>query len=185
MKQIIAEQVDHLQLPPEVNRPRLLAALAMVESNGGRNLQPNFEPSFYKGGYYWNPHLNYLRAKWGARSDPRMRQWSKQAMACSWGPWQILYVTAEELGYKGPPWALTDPSTCLGWAIKLINKRLASKLAGPLTEMGVVERIADGYNSGSFRDKFVPHSYIKKILGYYEDEDVLEKLLDLKSFCAF
>lgn len=185
MLAVINRHADDLELPSNVDNVKLLTAMAMVESDGGRNLQPNFERAFYKGGHYWNTHLTELRAKWKSRADPKMRTWSGRAMACSWGPWQILYVTAEELGYWGPPWALTDADVCLTWAIRLINKRLAPKLPARLEELQIVSKIADGYNSGSFRDRYVPHDYIDKVLKYYKTDASSGELISLGPLANF
>ena len=179
MNRCIERHADDLILPTTVDKRRLLAALAVVESGGGKNLQPNFEPAFWIGGKFWNPTLAEYCARWESRSDLEMRPWCGKAIACSWGPWQILYVTAAELGYQGPPWALTDPDVCLSWAVRLINRRIAPKILSYLSDIEVVSMVGDGYNSGSATDKFIPVDYCKKLLAAYSDKDVAGKLVFL------
>jgi hypothetical protein len=180
MKLLIARQAGELTIPGDkVDKCRLLGALAMVESGGGHNWQPNFEPAFYVGGRYWNDYLAELVNRWGQGADPEMKPWCEKAVACSWGPWQILYVTAEELGYDGPPWGLTAPAVCLEYAIRLLNRRVIPKVQAE-TEHGFVAQIADGYNTGNPRDGNVPTRYITKVLRWYDNPaDMLPRLVSL------
>lgn len=185
MQNLIDRQADRLLVPQRVNARKLLAALAMVESAGGRNLQPNFEPAFWKEGKYWNAHLAGLAGDWSHHADPVMAPFIERCVACSWGPWQILYVTAEELGYWGPPWALVSPELSLTWGIRLINKRIIPKLTMNAPEQQLVSEIADGYNSGNPRDNLVPTNYINLVLTHYNNPNVGAELADLGKFGNF
>jgi hypothetical protein len=158
--------------PTRVDRERLLGALAVVESAGGRNWQPNFEPAFWRDGRYWNAHLAELQNRWGQGADPEMRPWCEKAVACSWGPWQVLYVVAEELGYDGPPWGLTAPAVCLEYAIRLINRRIAPKVLAD-TPHGIVVQVAGRYNAGGNWQSPVAAAYIKKVLRWYDEPDLM------------
>lgn len=176
MLQVIARHEADLEIPTSVDRTAFLAALAMQESGGGRNWQPNFESAFWEGGAYWNKTLAGYRDRWREKADPEMREWCGKAIACSWGPWQVLYVTAAELGFQGPPWALVDPDLCLEWAITLINKRLAKRLPEGLSGPAIVGLLADGYNSGTFLDTHAPLKYIQAIRAFYSDPSTPQKL---------
>ena len=162
----------------KLDRERLLGAIAMVESAGGRNWQPNFEPAFYIGGAYWNDHLAELVNKWQLQADQVLKEACGRLVAASFGPWQVLYVTAEELGYSGPPWGLGHPSVCLTYAIKLINKRILPKCTAE-DEKGLVAQIADGYNSGHPTKGVPPADYITKVWRFYQDAQLMTVHLDV------
>ena len=85
--------------------------------------------------------------------------------AASWGPMQIMYVTATELGFNGNPSDLSDPEVCMYWATTLINKRILGRGAR------TIEQIADAYNSGSFKDNVIPEDYINSVINYYKQLD--------------
>jgi len=180
MLKVIARHEADLQTPSVLDRTRFLAALATVESSGGRNWQPNFEAGFWEGGLYWNVALAAYRDRWRKAADPEMAEWCGKAIACSWGPWQLLYVTAAELGYEGPPWGLSDADVCLKWVVALINKRLVPRLQAPLTDLGAVGMLADGYNSGTFLDTHVPFAYVQKVRAAYLDPGTLSRLSSLE-----
>lgn len=171
MDTVIERHVDDLAIPTKVKGRLLLGAIAMMESHGGRNWQPNFEPAFWRGGRYWGDAQKARADTWGQQGDPVMEAFTRRAVACSWGPWQILYTTADELGYQGPPWGLTDPDTCLHWAIQLINRRIAPGLDNSLEVSIIVRKLADGYNSGSHKDRNVPHRYIQDVWTLYSNPD--------------
>ncbi|HVW78503.1 MAG TPA: hypothetical protein VHB45_12880 [Alloacidobacterium sp.] len=64
---------------------RLLWAISGCESSFGANLKPRHEPAYDVGGEYsTHPPMPELLEKFGS------------AAACSYGPWQILFVNAPE-----------------------------------------------------------------------------------------
>lgn len=143
----IQEQAGSLHAPPGLDPALLLLALCAVESSGGFNNQRRVEPAYRPGGRYCDQAL--------------YDQYGDDA-AASWGPLQVMYVTAHELGYQGTPSELGEPSEGVRMAVKLINRRIVGRGAATL------EQIADAYNSGSFRDRIVPQEYILKVRQAYD-----------------
>lgn len=141
---------------------RLLDAIALVESNGGHNNHPRFEGAFAPPNSLFTIQGRLQRGTGRNFNSIVERRWAQYGLrsACSYGPHQILYHTAADLGYRGPPEALSDPTTNAEWAWLLLRK---------LVERGArtIEQVADGWNSGSFKDGFVPHEYINKVLAAY------------------
>lgn len=80
--------------------------------------------------------------------------------ACSYGPWQILYVAAWELGYREHPLYLWDGYISIIWVLAKLNK---------IWQGGAdtVDKILDAYNSGTHKDKIVPESYINRFWSFY------------------
>ncbi|MFH1035139.1 MAG: transglycosylase SLT domain-containing protein [Pseudomonadota bacterium] len=144
----ILDHAGSLRAPSGLDPILLLMALAAVESSGGFNNQPRVEPAYRPGGRYCN---QALYEKYGDDA------------AASWGPLQIMFVTARELGYQGTPQDLAEPSVSVPLAIALINRRIVGRGAQTL------EQIADGYNSGNFRDDKIPAPYIAKVRAAYAD----------------
>lgn len=150
-RQAILEQAGALNLPPSLqgeDPARILAAIAHNESYYGKYNQPRVEPGYSPGGYYFRraAHVRDEFDQWGAMA------------AASHGSFQILHIVAWELGYRGRPAALQDDALGIGFAIRLINRRIVVRGAQTLVE------IADAYNSGCFKDANVPHRYIQKFL---------------------
>jgi hypothetical protein len=146
--QIILTAIDILA--PNVKIPvgcsidpkALLVAMTGNESSWGTDSAPRFEPGYYRGGaYYLKPANDWLR--------DLVRRYA-QCAAMSWGPWQIMYPVAYELGYKGSahahPWGLYEPELSLHWVIEYLNRRVFAK--GAMT----VAQVGDAYNTGSCRD---------------------------------
>lgn len=137
-----------------LNRKALLIALAKNESSFGKNIGPRYEKAYDKGGYYFqkSPLLRMQHAKYG------------QDVAKSYGPFQIMYIVALELGYEfnDPPAGLADFDTNTYFAVQYINRRALRKAVG-------ISDIFDSYNSGSCKDGNIPHAYIEKGLQRYED----------------
>jgi len=180
MRTLIAENSWRLAFPEPcpVNRDRLLAALCMQESNGGRNRQPNWEPSFSKGGAYFSESLH---ARTVAHADPVLRDLLGLLAASSFGPFQVMYPVACELGFSGLPWELADPRINILFAIRYINVRCIPKLRAR-DEMGLVEQVADGYNSGNPVDRRVPRVYIDSVMSHYRRADLFGHLEDLRGY---
>ena len=122
----------------------LLIAMTGNESSWGANCAPRFEPGYYRGGaYYKKPDNDWLR---------KLVTKYEQCAAMSWGPWQIMFPVAYELGYKGSahahPWGLYEPEISLHWVVEYLNRRVFN---GPLPAR-TVRQVGDAYNTGSFRD---------------------------------
>lgn len=148
----IREWAPHLKAPDFVDPVRLLRAFALVETDGGRDNVPRREPAYSPQGRYFitSPLLQQDYQRYGL------------AVSCSWGPLQVMYLAARELGYEGPPWYLADPDAGCRWACELLNHRV-------LPGVPSLRDIADGYNSGSWRDSIVPGQYISRFISTYQD----------------
>lgn len=157
---------DLLDCDIEYDKKALLQAIAQVESSYGVNNIPRFEPSYYIDGYYYKVSTevqNYV-SKYGKHAS------------CSYSSFQIMFPTACELGYTGTPQDLGKDEIAIQWVIKFINNRILRKKPQGL------EDIFDAYNSGNFKDKYIPERYIKKATRWYDhyvllhEKYVLEQL---------
>lgn len=81
----------------------------------------------------------------------------------SFGSFQLLYVTATELGFTSHPIALQDDMICAQWATDLIRRRFV-QTQGAKT----LRDVLDAYNSGAAKDGIVPAAYIAKGIGFYD-----------------
>lgn len=134
----------------------LLAALAMVESSGGANNVPRHEDG-------WCPNQFGHAAKNNVLVHSRHKQYGCHA-CCSYSPWQILYHTAADNGYKGKPVDLTLPGVAIVWVIRRLNRMID----GPGTYLSV-EQIGDAWNSGNYEDRIVPVEYVGKLRQAYNE----------------
>ncbi len=154
----------------DIDSKILLIAMTGNESSWGTDLKPKDEPGYYRGGYYYkkpdNEWLRKLVTKYG------------MCAAMSWGPWQIMYPVAYELGYKGSahahPWGLYEPEVSLHWVIEYLNRRTfrrwdaapAPRLVAPAM---TVPQVGDSYNTGSFRDMNHNESYERDLQQHYAE----------------
>ena len=152
IKGLIEEAAANLKAPKDLDPRCILWALYFNEKYDSRNRTPRYEKSYAPGGYYYE-HSEEVRkeyAEWGASA------------ACSYSNFQILYITAREVGYDGPPLALDRDSIALPFVTKLLNVRIFAK--GAKTP----EEVADAYNSGSYQDSYKPAAYIRKFVRNYK-----------------
>jgi len=158
LRGVIRQEATRLHTPEGIDPAQLLAALAAIESSFGLNAVPNHEPAYDEGGGYYRAaqHVRDLHKTWGA--------WA----ACSYGPWQILFVTAWEMGFRGTPSELWSPGGCIEWVVRAMNARIFDKGATS------VEQTADAWNSGSFQDKIWPGGYVKQVMDAYARQDLLD-----------
>jgi hypothetical protein len=137
----------HGELVPGIDLDRLLRAIAVVETAGGRNNVPRFEVSYMPAG--WAAEVQgRLLVGTGRNFSPIARaRWDKWGVwtSASLGPWQILYHTAANLSYLGAPWYLVEPGTSEQYVVG----RLRSIARGGAT---TIRQFADAWNSGSWRD---------------------------------
>lgn len=139
-------------LPQTLDAEALLWALYHCERYDPNNKVPRFEPAYAPGGRYYasNQQVRINYASYGREA------------ACSYSNFQILYATARELGYTGPPAALDSDSIALPYVCEYIHRRIFDK--GATTP----EQVADAYNSGSYQDSNKPEKYIAKFRRYYD-----------------
>lgn len=131
----------------EVNPFALLASLADIESAFGIILGPRYEKVFDVGGKYYN------KKAWAT--------FGKEA-CYSWSIYQVMGTSLYEIGMKPPtiPSKLEDDaSLACEWCIRYLNTRLK--------DAQTLKQVADGYNSGSFHDAFVPDVYCNKVIKAY------------------
>ena len=152
-----------LKCPATINPRAILAAITYSETSWGRRYKAAlFEPAYYRGGKFYRDHVKGLVAEY------------ESLAACSWGPWQILFVAARETGFNGDPWDLVDPGTSAAAVVTLLNRRCFNTWAtAPTPELvapaSTPEQVFDMWNSGSWRDRFVPGDYVKaQMEGYAE-----------------
>lgn len=151
----VAEQAKNLKINGlALDGQKYLLATCGVESSFGKNCGLRTEPAYSPGGLYYkrSPEIQKAFGLYG------------YAACGSWGPWQIMYPTAAELGFGGLPWELYGAAS-LPWVIRLLNVRFLPHVEGPEAE--IVKQLADAYNSGNSKDQAVPVPYINKVLGYY------------------
>lgn len=158
VKAAIAAAVEHwaplLRAPAGINRIALLRAIAENETNGGeRCFATRHEAGYCYGGPYYKGD-----GPGGRPGDDVLRrltwQWGCLAHE-SFGPWQVLYITAYEHGFRDDPARLRDPETSCQYVVGILNRRLfdAHKDA-------TVEQALDLWNSGNPYDANVPVAYV-------------------------
>jgi len=148
----------HIDIGSKIDPGRILWAIANVESTYGKqNDATHHEGAYHYGGHYYKRSriVREQSQKWGCLAHS------------SFGSFQILFITAYELGFRGDPIELRDPDISLRYVVKLINRRVLDKLSDekPID-------IFDAYNSGTPRDRIVPEQYIDKALIFYNEKRV-------------
>lgn len=139
-----------------VDGERLLLALAGNESGFGRQSGLRVEAGYSPGGKYFTPFLKAAFAAYG------------KAACGSWGPFQIMYPTAYELGFRGYPWGLFTAEISLPWVVAMLNRRIFPDLPKGLPEAEFVAKVGDGYNTGSSKKGAPPKEYIADFFGHYQ-----------------
>lgn len=156
LNDLISKHACELASPEHFNKAAILHAIAEVESKHGQHsLASLHEPAYcYKGFYFRSPNgedLRRLSSVWGCLAHS------------SYSSWQILFITAYELGFRGDPCLLRNDTEAIHWVIKLLNRRVFDRW--PRLSL---EGLADAYNSGNPRDENVPTDYIAKFSAAYE-----------------
>ncbi len=109
-------------LPEGIDGAQLLWAMAGNESSFGRNVIPRHESAFDVGGMYaGNPPMPSLLREFGS------------AAACSYGPWQLLFVNAPQ-GTR--PKDMQDLATCAQASVAFLNSLLRRFRPQTLTGIG-------------------------------------------------
>jgi hypothetical protein len=127
----------------------LLYMLGGVESSFGLVArQARFEKAFSRGGPYFVPELD--------------KEFGDMA-ACSYGPWQIMFVNARRVCPEVTPEELRTSVRAAGVASALfLNSQLAAKKPQTAAE------VLDVWNTGTQRDSLKPSPhYTDKGVGYY------------------
>ena len=157
LTQLILDNASLLNIgTSNLSGEKILTAIAVVESDFGKCNRPRYEKSYDIGGTVYNLDKSGLyRGKWLEYGS---------LMACSYSSFQIMYMVACELGYKSSPIDLSNDEIAISWVIKLINRRILG-----VQNARLPQEIADAYNSGSCRDRFVPQVYVGKFMVVYAD----------------
>jgi hypothetical protein len=140
----------------------VLKAIAHVETEYGRRWAASrHEVSYCYGGPYYKGDghggkmgddvLRDLTDRWGCSAHE------------SWGPWQLLYITAHENGYHEDPVRLRIPDISIGSVITILNRRVFD-----IVQKARPEDVFDAWNSGRARDRKYPESYVRKAMVHYE-----------------
>ncbi len=145
-----------------INGRAALKAIAHVETEYGRRWAASkHEDAYCYGGPYYrgdgpggrmgDDELRGLTDRWGCSAHE------------SWGPWQVLFITAWEHGYHDDPVRLRVPDVAIGPVITILNSRLFDRVkdAKPAD-------VFDAWNSGRARDKVIPEDYLAKAMPHYE-----------------
>lgn len=137
----------------EMKNWEFLYTLAGVESSFSANNVCRFEEAYSRRGPFYKKSRALQRAH-GLYGD---------LAAMSYGPWQMMYIVAQELGFGGNPLDLWYGHVSIRWVVEYLNRA---------HERGAVsvEEFCDAYNSGSHRDSFVPKEYIEKFWEMYETQ---------------
>jgi len=132
-------------LKPEVKGEEFLYALSGTESNFGRFDIARYEKSYDRNGVYGgkNALLNKSLNDYGALA------------ACSYGPWQIMYATAVNLGFAGHPLELWAAERCIPYVVRYINRSIERGAAS-------IDDLLDSYNTGSHTIGRPPKEYIDR-----------------------
>ena len=142
----------------------LLSTIAMVESSGGRNNYPNFEPYWIpkgKSGIIENSRQTGRHPISNTLVNHRFEMYGLSA-GCSFSSFQILYHTAADIGYTGAPWMLWNDDMAIRWVVALLSRIIASGA-------DTIEKIADAWNSGNHKDDIVPVEYIEEFRKTYNE----------------
>ncbi len=162
LERICHANKDAVQGP--LNGYALLAAIALVESTGGVNNYPNFEPYWVPEGTAFTIEGKIQKGRHPLTNSLVNARFLKYGMAagCSFSSWQILYHTAADMKYSGAPWELWNDHFAIHWVVKLLNR---------IHETGAdtIEKVADAWNSGTYKDRIVPEAYIAKLKAAYDE----------------
>ena len=126
----IAHEAPLLHTGPGANAVALLRALCQQESSGGAR----WPATLHEQGYcYGGPY--YTGDGPGGRPGDDVLREQTRLWGClahqSWGPWQLLYITAYEQGFRGDPVLLRDPAISCPFVVKLLNRRVGDVMASP------------------------------------------------------
>ncbi len=122
---------------------KILKTIKFMESSGGINSKPRFEPDFLER-YRNTDIMQYLISKYGEKDA-----------ASSFGPYQIMLLKSHEMGFPFSPKELSDPANNEMVAKKIVESYIAKKLD--------LKNIFKRYNGGG--DK--AERYAEKAMAHY------------------
>lgn len=148
LRQLIRARSNGLKNLGKINGEALLCAVLYCESKMGKKAEPRQEPAYMPSGSMFTKE--FVRSAY--------EDYGEDA-ASSYGPWQVPYLVARQLGFKDEPSKLADPETNIEFVIEFLNQRCNH---GPIT----ISQIADCY-SKNYIDRKVPHTYIRRFIQAY------------------
>lgn len=147
---LIESQHGDLVHSSNLNTRALLHALADVESGqGAMRLAARHEKGYcYGSTLYTGPNGADLREQ-------------SHVYGClahsSFGTWQLMFIGAFEMGFRGDPVELRDDAVSLPVVIRFLNQRILSRWPRI-----TVRSFADAYNSGNPNDSILPIAYMDR-----------------------
>lgn len=142
-----------LALPFENDSRRLLLAFAEIESSIGK-YNFRYEPAYGLSGLYYRK----------SKALQEAYDVFGPFVAMSYGPFQIMYCVAMELGYKGHPLKLTDGNESIRWVCQLMNRHGKKGAAN-------LKLLASAYNGGNinaWKSNEAVLKYTQKIEAAYD-----------------
>lgn len=144
----------------DFNMEVLLKSIAKVETNSSNGIR--FESSYLpknhmfvcQGKILVGTGTNYNKV-----CAPRFIKWGEWS-AASYGPWQILYHSAADMGFSGHPILLMTDSQY--WVEKMLKRILGQNPSS-------IAQIADAWNTGNFRDLIRNDRYEKDVVEAYRE----------------
>ena len=138
------------------NKFAFLMALAGMETSFGENTVARFEYSYSRNSISYK-RSSLLQDGYKLHGD---------LCACSWSPWQILWIVAVELGWdlKRDPNDLNKADLAIGFVVKLLNRLISQGANTPALLFGC-------WNGGvGFLKRPMPDAlnYSKKAASIYE-----------------
>ena len=114
LEEIVKSLCSNLIIPQGEDKFAFLWAMCGMETSYGIKNRMRYEGAYAPGGrYYFNSEKQReLYKTWGVPA------------CCSHGVTQIMYITAIEFGYNGPPYDLIDARVSLPITIKILNEAL-------------------------------------------------------------
>lgn len=128
---------------------KILWALNQQEASGRSEVQSRYEPNFYRLYLQNNALFKAAEMKYGSK-----------AISSSYGPWQIMYTTAVEMGYRGDPSALAKASVSLPYVLRYIEK-LKRRFDGD------IQKVISAYNAGPGGVGTNP-KYTSRVMSFYQ-----------------
>lgn len=150
-----------------VDKQVMLGAFSLNESSGGYNNRSKHESAYDVGGKYYKGQQRELCREYG------------EAAACSYSSFQLMFICFYEMGFTPTPLEAGNDRYALPVVIKFFNKRIFKN--GTANDVNFLALAGDAYNSGNWKDKYIPKDYIAKLNKHYHmawDSDLFVPTVD-------
>lgn len=163
----IAEAIGHAAVGlrcGSLSPVALLRAICQVETSGGARWAATLhEDAYCYGGHYYKGD-----GRGGRMGDDALRDLTG-AWGClahqSFGPWQVLFITAYEAGYRGDPVGLRDPRISAPYVVSILNRRVADRMTGDPKPLP--DHFFRAWNTGSPDYRGQGQEYVEKAVKAY------------------